>query len=74
MRVPGEIRRIWNKKYEFGDIQAIHNHSGLATRTVYRAINEGACSRDTMSKITAFFKEKKEANASLIKQTIEDLS
>lgn len=71
MKIPNKILQSWKLTLKHGEIQTIHEETGIARNTVSNAINNGNCEEGTFEAIKAYFLCKKKKEAKLIKQTLK---
>jgi hypothetical protein len=57
-KVGQEIRDRWKLLFQFGDIQAIHEESGLSRTTISNALKHGEMTRETFEAIDLFYVKK----------------
>jgi hypothetical protein len=71
MKVSKEIKKIWQREYEHGDIALIAEQSGRDPRTISDAVKKGSCSPETFEAVNKFFLAKKQARLLKEEKTIE---
>lgn len=70
MEAPIEVQNQWKLEKEHGDIERIHEITGISRITITSALRTGMMSDSTFEAIKNFYKEKRKEKRKLIKEAL----